>query len=105
MITISFLEVAEADDLARAGFAIQKGRITAAWLQEHVYPHAKVYVCGPRIFMQVMIYTLLNQGHPPSQIHWEVFGPALAFSPASSTTSSEDRSPLWASTRTISSVL
>jgi ferredoxin-NADP reductase len=42
---------------ARNGFAVQKGRITAAWLQEHVYPHAEVYGCGPRVFMQVMIST------------------------------------------------
>ncbi len=82
-----FYEVAEVDDLMHEGFAIQKGRITAAWLQEHVSPHAEVYVCGPHAFMQVMISILLRQGHPQSQIHWEVFGPALAFSPISSTTS------------------
>ncbi|GCE08971.1 NO-inducible flavohemoprotein [Dictyobacter aurantiacus] len=56
------------------------GRITAAWLEQHIPGNAEVYVCGPRPFMQAMISTLLRQGHPMEHIHYEVFGPALSFS-------------------------
>ena len=55
------------------------GRIDAAWLQEHVPHNAEVYLCGPRGFMQGILTTLLKQGLKPEQLHYEIFGPALAF--------------------------
>lgn len=73
-----FYESVEVGDLKTS---IREGRISDQWLREHVHPHAEVYVCGPRVFMQVVISALLRQGHPKAQIHWEVFGPALSFSP------------------------
>ncbi|WP_151757994.1 hypothetical protein [Dictyobacter vulcani] len=56
------------------------GRITEAWLQQHIPADAEVYVCGPRPFMQAMISILLRKGITMENIHYEVFGPALAFS-------------------------
>ncbi|GCE45543.1 nitric oxide dioxygenase [Thermosporothrix hazakensis] len=58
---------------------ITAGRITLDWLREHAGQHMDVYLCGPRPFMTAVLSMLQEINHPASQIHLEVFGPALSF--------------------------
>lgn len=53
------------------------GFITAEWL-EHILPHkdCDFYFCGPKPFMQMAYQILKEWDVPPSQIHYEFFGPA-----------------------------
>ncbi|GHO61839.1 flavohemoprotein [Ktedonobacter sp. SOSP1-52] len=75
--TIFYEQPAVEDE--QAGRFDRAGRIDAAWLQDQVSLDAEVYLCGPRGFMQGILTTLLKQGLKPEQLHYEIFGPALAF--------------------------
>jgi nitric oxide dioxygenase len=57
-------------------------QINSSWLQEQIPQDAEVYLCGPRGFMQSILTMLLKQGLKVEQIHYEIFGPALAFAGA-----------------------
>jgi nitric oxide dioxygenase len=74
-----FYETPTEADRAAAIFD-HEGRISFTWLQEHITNDTQIYVCGPRLFMQSVIHMLLELGMTHEQIHYEVFGPALAFS-------------------------
>lgn len=53
------------------------GFITREMLEEYVDPASDVYVCGPALFMEIMIRELHRMGIPEEQIHYEFFGPAM----------------------------
>lgn len=55
------------------------GFITREMLEEYVDPTSDVYVCGPALFMEIMIRELHGMGIPEEQIHYEFFGPAMDF--------------------------
>ncbi|MGE6413384.1 NO-inducible flavohemoprotein [Planococcus kocurii] len=53
------------------------GFITREMLEEYVDPASDVYVCGPALFMEIMIRELHRMGIPEEQIHYEFFWPAM----------------------------
>lgn len=62
-----------------AGWTHQAGRITGSLLNEFAIPPADrptVYVCGPTAFVETVADALVQQGHEPSRIRTERFGPS-----------------------------
>lgn len=52
------------------------GYVTKDYLDEHALKDGDVYVCGPVIFLELMINYLVELGYPLENIHYEFFGPA-----------------------------
>lgn len=55
----------------------ENGFITGEMLEEYVDASGDAYVCGPTVFMEIMIRELKNIGMPEERIHYEFFGPAM----------------------------
>ena len=53
------------------------GFITREMLEEYIDKSGDVYVCGPAVFMEIMIRELRSMGLSEEQIHYEFFGPAM----------------------------
>lgn len=53
------------------------GFITREMLEQYVDITGDAYICGPAIFMEIMIRELKSIGMPESRIHYEFFGPAM----------------------------
>lgn len=52
------------------------GFITKEYLDEHALKGGDVYVCGPVVFLELMINYLVELRYPLENIHYEFFGPA-----------------------------
>ncbi|OCS88584.1 NO-inducible flavohemoprotein [Caryophanon tenue] len=60
-------------------YSDESGHIEASQIAPLLTAHTHVYVCGPTPFMEATLQHLRSLHVDPSHIHFEFFGPAIAF--------------------------